>query len=95
MPGLDGSLHSDVHIQEEKLKGDRRSRACLPLPIYLFYTSLVLSDGKLACGSSCLYDVEARCPSRNIDGMALCGAHLRAACRVDGYRLVWRNPTNK
>ena len=94
MPGLDGSLHSDVHIQEEKLKGGQTLARLSPLT-YLFYTSLVLSDGKLACGSSCLYDVEARCPSRNIDGMALCGAHLRAACRVDGYRLVWRNPPNK
>lgn len=96
MPGLDGRLHPDAHIQEENLKGGQTLARLSPLPIYLFYTSRMLSDGKLACGSSCLYDIEARCPSRNIDGMALCGAHLRAACRVDGYRLASGIlPTNK
>lgn len=95
MPGLDGSLHSDVHIQEEKLKGGQTLARLSPLTYLSILYKSGVTDGKLACGSSCLYDVEARCPSRNIDGMALCGAHLRAACRVDGYRLVWRNPTNK
>lgn len=41
MPGLDGSLHSDVHIQEEKLKGGQTLARLSPLT----YLSILYKSG--------------------------------------------------